>query len=265
MRIESWVYDLVFILFTLLMLREGRIIYGRIPANTFLWGSLIWTGIIENMNVMVGGYDYFAYADYYSFMGHRIEGYGGWVSWILFVPLSACLGWFLLSFPAFMISERLFGQRSIWLKSSFAAVLLVSFDLFYDPMAVVNEWWKWTTPGFYFHGMPIGNSIGWFFLLFFFAAVFERTIIQKRGFKWLKKIERLIFRADTSDLSGMDEYKRARVFYFRLLAYLPVFFLMLGLFAGFTMVFLNNRWGEFNNVFPNPTYEYFRTPPEGAQ
>jgi uncharacterized membrane protein len=264
MRIDSWVYDLLFILFTLLMLREGRIIFGRSQASMFLWGSLLWTGIIENMNVVIGGYDYFAYADYYSFQGHLIKGYGGWVSWILFVPLAACLGWFLLSFPAFMISVRLFTKRSIWLKSTFAAVMLVCFDLFYDPMAVVNEWWRWTCPGTYIHGMPLQNSMGWFFLLFFYGAIYERTVVQMKGFRWLSRLERMAFRQDTSELSGMELVKVGRIFYFRLLAFLPVFFAVLGLVGILTMVLFNNRWGEFNNIFPNPFYEQFSKPPGGT-
>ena len=263
MRIESLVYDLLFITFTLVMLREGRIIYGRSQASIFLWGSLLWTGIIENVNVIGGGYDYFAYADYYAFRGHLIKGYGGWVSWILFVPLAACLGWFLLSFPAFMISQKLVKRKSIWLKSALAAAMLVSFDLFYDPMAVVNQWWRWTGPGTYVHGVPIQNWMGWFFLLFFFGAVYERTVIQKKGFAWLARIERLLFRLDTSDLSSVEIHQVGRVFYFRLLAYLPVFFLALGVFAGISTILWNNRWGEFNNVFPNPFFERFTTPPEG--
>ena len=265
MRIDSWVYDLLFFTFTLLMLREGRLIYGRGPASIFLWGSLIWTGIIENLNVIFGDYDYFAYANYYRFRGHLIEGYGGWVSWILFVPLAACLGWFLLSFPAFMISAKLLGKRSIWLKSSLAAAMLVSFDLFYDPLAVVNQWWRWTGPGTYFHGVPIQNWTGWFFLLFFYGAIYERTVIQRQGFRWLLRWERLLFRQDTADLSEMELYRVGRVFYFRLLAYLPVFFLVLGFFAGVTTALWNNRWGEFHNVFPNPLFELFSTPPEGGK
>ena len=91
MRIESWQYDLVFFFFAILMLMEGRKIYGRQGASIFLWGSLLWTGIIENVNTMLGAYDYFAYANYYSFGGKLIQGYGGWISWIVFVP-SPCFG-----------------------------------------------------------------------------------------------------------------------------------------------------------------------------
>jgi hypothetical protein len=264
MRIESWQYDLVFFVFSFLMLREGRKIYGRQQASIFLWGSLLWTGIIENVNTMLGAYDYFAYANYYSFGGQWIQGYGGWVSWILFVPLAACLGWFLLSFPAFMISDQLLGEKNIWLKSTFSALMLVSWDVFYDPMAVVNEWWRWTGPGLHWHGVPIGNWIGWFFLLFFFGPLYERTVVQRKGFRWLAKVERLLFRTDTLDLSSMDIHRVGRVFYFRLMAGLPAFFLCCFVVAGATTVLWNNRWGPFHSVFPGVGQELYMTPPEGV-
>ncbi len=265
MRIESWVYDLVFFIFFWLMLREGRKIYGREKASIFLWGSLLWTGIIENANTIVGGYDYLAYANYYSFGGNLINGYGGWVSWILFVPLAACLGWFLLSFPAFMISLQLLKDRSIWIKSAFAAIILVSWDVYFDPMAVVNEWWRWTMPAYHYHGVPVGNWTGWFFLLFFFGATYERTVIQLKGFRFLSFIERLIFRTDTSDLSEMDIHRVGKVFYFRLIAFLPLFFIANMVLAGITTELWNNRYAPYHNIFPHPPeLKKYYTPPEGV-
>ena len=99
MKLESWVLDVVLWVFFLLTLREGRLILGKERTSIFLWGSILWTGIIENVMVVLGGYDYFAYAGYYSFGGRTIEGYGGWFSWALYVPLAICLGWFLLNSP----------------------------------------------------------------------------------------------------------------------------------------------------------------------
>ena len=83
MKLESWVLDVVLYGFFLLMLREGRLVLGKERTSIFLWGSILWTAIIENVMVILGGYDYFAYAGYYSFGGRTIEGYGGWFSWAL--------------------------------------------------------------------------------------------------------------------------------------------------------------------------------------
>ena len=264
MRIESWVLELFFLPLAYLVLREARIVYGREKASIFLWGSILWTGIIENVAVMMGAYDYFAYANYYSFGGQLIRGYGGWVSWIFFVPLMVCLGWFFLSFPAFMVSIRLFGEkRNIWLKAACAGFMLVSYDVFFDPLAVVNQWWRWTTPALYIHGVPISNWIGWFFILFFFAAVYERTVLQRKGFRWLSGIERLVFRTDTSDLTGMDIWRVGRVFYFRLAAYLPVFFVITLVLSTVTVALWNNKWGPYHSVFPpTPIHRQYSIAPK---
>ena len=255
MRIESWVLELFFLPLAYLVLRDARIVYGRERANIFLWGSILWTGIIENLAVMLAAYDYFAYANYYSVGGQLIKGYGGWVAWIVCVPLTICLGWFFLSFPALMASIRLLGEkRNIWLKAACAGLILVSYDVFFDPLAVVNEWWRWTTPALYIHGVPLSNWIGWFFILFFFGAVYERTVLQLKGFRWLSRIERLVFRTDTSDLSSMDTWRVGRVFYFRLVAFFPAFFM--SCMTVTTIIGLNftNNWGPFTSVFPNSLF-----------
>jgi hypothetical protein len=254
MRLESWVLDSVLYIFFVLILREARVVFGRERTSIFLWGSILWTGIIENLMVCLSGYDYFAYANYYRFGGRVIEGYAGWFAFLLFVPLCICLGWFLLSLPAFVISDRLLGNRNIWLKASLASVTLVSFDMLLDPISVVNEWWRWTSPGFYLRGVTVSNYIGWFFLLFFFGAVFERTVIQLKGFGWLAGVERRIFRADTSDLSAVGHRAVGRIFYFRLMAFLPVFLVScMAVSTVVTLLFANN-WGPFDSVFPNAVF-----------
>lgn len=251
MRLESWVLDGILFIFFLLILREGRLAIGKEKTSIFLWGSLLWTGIIENLMVILGSYDYFAYANYYSFGGKLINGYAGWVSWVLFVPLCICLGWFLLSFPAMIISIRLLGKKpGIWVKAAFAAFSLVSFDMLLDPISVVNEWWRWTSPGYYFRGVTVGNYIGWFFLLFFFGALFERTVLQLKGFRGLSKIEALVFKINTLDLSETPLRTIANIFYFRLVVFLPVFYLACMIVAGVVATRFGNNFGPFDSVFP---------------
>jgi hypothetical protein len=158
------------------------------------------------------------------------------------------------------MSIRILGDRTnIWVKAAFAGLMLVSFDMLLDPISVVNEWWRWTSPGFYLRGVTLGNYIGWFFLLFFFGAVFERTVLQKGGFAWLTGIEARIFRANTMDLSDMETGRIGKVFYFRLMAFLPIFFVCCMGVSTVTLAFANN-WGPFDSVFPNKTFEVFGNP-----
>jgi uncharacterized membrane protein len=118
-----------------------------------------------------------------------------------------------------------------------------------DPISVVNEWWRWTSPGFYFRGVTVGNYIGWFFLLFYFGALFERTVLQLKGFRGLSIIEKMIFKTNTYDLSNTDLRIVANIFYFRLIVFLPVFYLSCALVAGFTAAKFANNLGPFNSVF----------------
>ncbi len=254
MRLESYLLDIGMFILLPLVLREGGIIFGKKQASIFLWGSILWSGTIENLMVILGGYDYFAYANHYTFGGQVINGYAGWLAFIGVVPLCICIGWFVLSLPAFVISDRLLGKSNIWLKSVFAAVILVSFDMLLDPISVVNEWWRWTSPGFYFRGVTIANYIGWFFLLFWFGAIFERTVIQLKGFRGLHGLEQRIFHTDTSDLAGMDMKRLGWVFYFRLACFFPLFFLSCMIVSMIVLLLFGNNWGPFDSVFPNSLF-----------
>ena len=248
LRIESWIYDIIFYVFFLLILWEGRNLIGKEKTGLFLWGSLIWTLAVENAMVVTGAYDYFSYANYYSLGGKLITGYPGWTCYVLFVPLSISLGWFLLSFPAFIISDRLLPDKNIWLKASVAAVMLISLDLLLDPISVVNEWWRWTMPAYYFRGVSIGNYIGWFFMLFYYAAIYERTVVERGGFRWLERIERIIFRRNTMNMTDMNLWKLRKILYFRTVIYIPIMIITTMVVAGIPTHYWHNRYAPFNNI-----------------
>jgi hypothetical protein len=84
-------------------------------------------------------------------------------------------------------------------------------------------------------------------------------VLQKGGFGWLSGIEGRVFRADTTDLSGMETARIGQIFYFRLMAFLPVFFLCCMVVATVTLAFANN-WGPFDSVFPNHTFQVLDRP-----
>lgn len=100
LRIESWMFEIVLYLFFALILWSGRKVLGREKTSLFLWGSLLWTLTVENIMVIKGAYDYFAYADYYCWADKLIPGFSGWACMVLFVPLSISLGWFIFGLPA---------------------------------------------------------------------------------------------------------------------------------------------------------------------
>ena len=267
LRIESWMFETMMVAFTFLFIWQGRKLLGREKTSIFLWGSLIYTGLVENLMVINGAYDYFAYANYYGTAGKVIPGFSGWAFMMLFVPVSVSLGWFVFSFPAFIMADRLLSGRNIWLKASVAAVMLVSLDMLLDPVAVVNEWWRWTVPGCYLRGVSVGNYIGWFFMLFYFAVVYERTVIERGGFGWLRPVERLIFRTDTAEMSNLDIRRVGHVLYFRAVVFIPIMIITTLTFAAIPKKIGFNRFAPFENVFPNNYDERFPASarPDGAE
>ena len=263
-RFESWQFEIIGYSFFLFVLWAGRKILGKEKTSIFFWGSLIWTLAIENIAVVMGFYDYFAYANYYCWGGKLISGFSGWAAMVLFVPLSVGLGWFTLSLPAFIISDRLLHNRNIWIKASFAAIMLVSFDMLEDPLSVVNEWWRWTSPSYYYQGVTLANYTGWFLILFYYAGIYEHTVINRASFAWLRPLEKLIFRQPTGDLSGADMHRIGRIFYFRTVIFIPIMMLTSFVFAAPAEKLLGNRYAPFNNVFPSTfdqDYPTSRKPP----
>ena len=251
MRVESWQLEIVNYLFFGLVLWAGRKIMGKEKASLFLWGSLIWTLSVENAMVIRGAYDYFAYANYYCWNGKLIAGYSGWTSTILFVPLGVCLGWFTLGLPAFIISDRLLPKSNMWVKAIIASIMMVSLDMVLDPLSVVNEWWRWTVPGYYLKGVGTENYIGWFFMLFFYAGVYERTVIERGGFAWLRPLEKLIFRRNTGDLKDENYRTLGKILYFRTVMFLPVMIVAVILCGAPVRHMGYNRYAPFNSVFPS--------------
>jgi putative membrane protein len=65
------------------------------------------------------------------------------------------------------------------------AVFAVSFDLWYDPVAVAMKWWTWTNPGPYYN-VPTSNFIGWFVFAGLFCPAF--AWVDSKDWVFRKKI-----------------------------------------------------------------------------
>jgi uncharacterized membrane protein len=92
------------------------------------------------------------------------------------VPLLIPLAWFMMSYPAYLITLRLLpAMRSLWgWRISVAAVgalVMTAWDLAMDPMMVAGEHWVWDQPGAYF-GIPIQNYWGWWLTIFISFLLF---------------------------------------------------------------------------------------------
>ncbi|MCJ7610235.1 carotenoid biosynthesis protein [Candidatus Bathyarchaeota archaeon] len=138
--------------------------YGfRVPL-LFLVGSLYWNLILENVAVILGFFTY-------TFPNPSTGPY--YILWTGLTPLWISIGWFDITFPAFMLLENVLPKASIWTKAVAGGVLALSLDLAIDPAATAAGLWKWTHPSLYFLGVPVTNYIGWFMLTAFYLAVYQ--------------------------------------------------------------------------------------------
>jgi putative membrane protein len=86
------------------------------------------------------------------------------------VPLLIPIAWFMMSYPSFIIANRLVPRmKDVWTwrlaVAATGAVVMTAWDLAMDPMMVAGEHWIWDQPGAYF-GIPLQNYWGWWVTIF---------------------------------------------------------------------------------------------------
>jgi len=86
------------------------------------------------------------------------------------VPLLIPIAWFMMSYPSFIIANRLIPHEKnllVWRVSvaALGAVIMTAWDLALDPVMVAGEYWVWKEPGAYF-GIPLLNYWGWWLTIF---------------------------------------------------------------------------------------------------
>ena len=86
------------------------------------------------------------------------------------VPFLIPVAWFMMSYPSFVIADRLFpSEWKRWQRVlSVAAVgglVMTAWDLIMDPIMVAGGNWVWDTKGAYF-GIPLQNYWGWWLTIF---------------------------------------------------------------------------------------------------
>jgi len=83
------------------------------------------------------------------------------------VPLQIALGWLTLGLMCYALASL--GWRSRWHAVPVAALLMVSWDVLYDPVFTGLGMWTWRE-GTYF-GVPFTNFVGWFLASLFFFCI----------------------------------------------------------------------------------------------
>jgi uncharacterized membrane protein len=92
------------------------------------------------------------------------------------VPYLIPVAWFMMSYPSFVISDRLIpvGWKRWQRILSMAAVggmVMTAWDLVVDPIMVASGHWIWDVNGAY-HGIPLQNFWGWWLTVFTTFALY---------------------------------------------------------------------------------------------
>ena len=134
--------------------------------------------LFESVGVMTG----LVYGPY-----HYTEQLG--TKFLGLVPLFVPLGWFLMSYPSFVIADWIipssltFGKRVLGI-AALGGLIMTSWDLVVDPVRVQSGQWVWEARGQYF-GVPLQNYLGWWLTTFvtfiLFLSITRYTSSESRN------------------------------------------------------------------------------------
>jgi len=92
------------------------------------------------------------------------------------VPYLIPAAWFMMSYPSFVIADRLVPSgwkrwQRLLAVASVGGVVMTAWDLIMDPIMVYNGHWVWDVTGAY-HGIPLQNYWGWWLTVFTTYALY---------------------------------------------------------------------------------------------
>ncbi len=92
------------------------------------------------------------------------------------VPYLIPVAWFMMSYPSFVIADRLI--PATWLRwqrvlavAALGGLVMTAWDLVMDPIMVASGHWVWDVNGAY-HGIPLQNFWGWWLTVFSTFALY---------------------------------------------------------------------------------------------
>ena len=157
----------VTLLLVAFMLVHGAARYGWRGILVYFAICLVVSNSLENLSILTGfPFGYYSYTEKLGpklflvpvIIGGAYAG-AGYVSWMVAHVLLDRMG------P----SDRF----AAWALPVVAAVLMVAWDLCFDPSSsTVSRSWIWRDGGGYF-GVPFQNFLGWYLTVFLFLAMFS--------------------------------------------------------------------------------------------
>jgi uncharacterized membrane protein len=140
--------------------REGWGRSGRMLALVFIVSLLF-----ESVGVATGlVYGPYHYTDQ---LGPKFLG---------LVPFIIPVAWFMMSYPSFVIADRLVPStlkrwQHILAVAAVGGLVMTAWDLIMDPVMVAGGNWVWDMKGAYF-GIPLQNYWGWWLTIFTTFALY---------------------------------------------------------------------------------------------
>lgn len=143
--------------------------YRGLRASTRAWKALLAMSVLgalaiafEYISIWYGiPYGFFTYSDA---LGQKVFDT---------VPWTVFFGWTPLVVGAVAIADRAVHGRLR--QVGLAVLLLVLFDLVFDPVAVALGFWAWNEPGPYY-GVPYVNFLGWLLTGYIGSFVLTRIV-----------------------------------------------------------------------------------------
>jgi putative membrane protein len=123
--------------------------FGRTFLIKFLAVALIATFVIEVIGVATS-FPFGSYKYDLERLGLTVQG----------VPLLIPFAWFMMLYPAWLISNDLVKNRFLAIPTG--ALLMSTWDLYLDPQMVNEGYWQWFTDGTPTKEIPLSNFVGWF-------------------------------------------------------------------------------------------------------
>lgn len=111
---------------------------------------------------------------------------GGFLVYVLNVPLCISLAWASLMYWGYYYATEKMRIGSTAKIALATALPLLAIDvLILEPLAKIFGYWTWTPESVWF-GSPIGNIVGWFFVIVLFAGAYHLVEMRiKEGWKRL--------------------------------------------------------------------------------
>ncbi len=163
--------------------------YGRWMADCFLIGSFVFTGMQESIWILFGR---FTGTSASQGIGEQVFG-TYWFTrgglWFIETPVYACLGWFVWAYAAVWVAGKAFPRMGLLGRALIGALLPMTIDLWIDPVFTSPELmnWVWAKGDcLMVFGIPHVNFLGWFFLIFLFALLWEQLPRWERAWGRLR-------------------------------------------------------------------------------